>query len=82
MSKIIVENRSSLSDSQCLVVVGEVIEKGRISNNGKQYCYATRFTGPTSCVVVTDLNKCSDRFVVIDDKPITPGGGITNDEPA
>ena len=38
-----------------------------ISNNGKQYCYASVFRDPLTnreIFVYTDLNKASDRFVV------------------
>jgi hypothetical protein len=72
MGKIIIENRSkTLADEDALRLVMRVIDSGRISNNGKQYCYLTTFTyGVTKkkYAVSTDLNKKSDRFVVYDDK--------------
>ena len=60
--KIIVENRSNLDMIEALLYVQSVIEGGRISNQYKQFCYATRFE---SCVIYTDLNKKSDRFVIV-----------------
>lgn len=63
MSKVIIENRTSLSMLECLDRVRQVIEKGRISNNDKQYCYYTTFTDGIG--VSTDLNKSSDRFIVL-----------------
>ena len=68
MSKLIIENRTlGLSDFQCLAYVQKVIAQGRISNNSKQYCYLTAFE---KIIVVTDLNKKSDRFVVYEDKKL------------
>ena len=67
MSKMIIENRSHLSDAECLDLVKYTINKGRISNNEKQYCYASVFTyGESSVSLYTDLNKKSDRFVIED----------------
>ena len=62
MDKIIIENRTDKSMIEVLGYVAGVISQGRISNDGKQYCYATRFK--EGIMVVTDLNKRSDRFVV------------------
>ena len=67
MGKIIIENRSSVSDNVAISLVQRVITKGRVSNDGKQYCCATVFRNPeqdSEIVVYTDLNKKSDRFVV------------------
>ena len=61
-SKIIIENRTELSMIDILGYIAAVIELGRISNYGKQYCYATRFK--KGIMVYTDLNKRSDRFIV------------------
>lgn len=66
MSRIIIDNRSSLSDVDATLAVAKVIEQGRISNDNKQYCYLTTFTN--GLVVATDLNKKSDKFIVIDNK--------------
>ena len=64
MSKLIIENRSDLSDEIALKCIISVISEGRISNNDKQYCYASTFKlNGKVYVVVTDLNKKSDRFI-------------------
>ena len=63
--KLIIDNRSDLDMQNCLNVVGRVIADGRVSNNGKQYCYASSFTvGDDEYMIVTDVNKKSDRFVI------------------
>ena len=65
MSKMIIDNRSELDDNVALQLVKQVIEQGRISNYGKQYCYVTTFSvGDCVYAVATHLNKKSDRFVV------------------
>ena len=65
MNKIIIENRTEKPMIEILGYVATVMDQGRISNDGKQYCYITRFAG--DIMVVTDLNKKSDRFVVYKD---------------
>ena len=65
MQKIIIHNRSALDDEAALQAVLSVIRMGRISNNNKQYCYATTFAKVT---VWTKLNKHSDVFYVEDKK--------------
>ena len=72
MSKLIIENMSKATDQQALDCVMKVIDMGRISNDGKQYCYASTLeildiTGKIRVLVYTDLNKKSDRFIVVDD---------------
>lgn len=61
-TKIIIENRTCLSDVEALDRVKQVISKGRISKNGESYCHLTTFTDGTQ--VSAWLNKSSDRFVV------------------
>lgn len=69
MSKIIIDNRSKLSDSDALHYVIDVIREGRISCNGDQYCYLTSWNTVKGKIwVSTDLNKKSDRFVIVDEK--------------
>ncbi len=68
-SRIIIENRSRWSDEKALSYVSSVINKGRISNYGKQYCYYCVFGDPDGGIettVASFLNKKSDRFVVSD----------------
>lgn len=66
MSKFIIENRANLSDADAIDLISRVIADGRISNNNKQYCYATSFESKRlgKIMVWTDLNKKSDRFVI------------------
>ena len=69
MSKVIIDNRSIVSDDLAIRAVLRVMEHGRVSNDGKQYSYATTFDILDSPILVyTDLNKKSDRFVVMDNK--------------
>jgi len=65
VGKLIIENRSNLNDLIALEMVQGVIQRGRISNNDKQYCYVSVYDLDNgSYAVVTDLNKKSDRFVI------------------
>jgi hypothetical protein len=44
-------------------LVKRTIEMGRISNDGKQYCYLTSYEiDKQEYHLVTDLRKCSDVF--------------------
>ena len=43
MNKLIIDNRTELTDLEAITLVGKVINQGRISNNGKQYCYENEF---------------------------------------
>ena len=62
--KLIIKNNSDISDITVLTLIQEVIKNGRISNNGKQYCYLTSFDiDNQEYHIVTDLNKCSDVFI-------------------
>lgn len=63
MGKIIIENRTNIDDHEAIQMVASVIRAGRISNDGKQYSYATNFKS-FDASVYTDLNKKSDRFVI------------------
>ena len=67
MNKLIIENRTELTDLDAVRLVGKVIDTGRVSNDGKQYCYGTgvHFEGK-DYMIHTDLNKRSDRFVITD----------------
>ena len=65
MNKLIIDNRTELTDLEAVTLVSKVIGQGRISNDGKQYCYATiAKIGGVEYAVYTDLNKMSDRFVI------------------
>ena len=63
MGRIIVNNRSDLSDYEAMELVMMVLANGRISNDGKQYCYLTAFRSQ-KYHVVSDLRKKSDSFIV------------------
>ncbi len=64
MSKIIIHNKTDISDIKVLHYVQKVIEAGRDSNNGRQYCYLTWITieNQDYCIL-THLRKCSDVFI-------------------
>lgn len=62
MSKLIIDNQSNLSDDKALQYALTVIREGRISDNGRCYCYATRFIDGVEVYAVR--NKASDRFIV------------------
>lgn len=67
MNKLIIDNKTNLTDLDAINLVGRVIKQGRISNNNKQYCYGTGITvDDKDYMVWTDLNKKSDRFVIIE----------------
>lgn len=66
-NRIIIENRSSGTDLDCMDLVRAVMKKGKISNGGKQYCYYSSIAyGGRRYGVAANLNKRSDRFVVLD----------------
>jgi len=65
MNKLIIDNRTELSDINVVTLVGKVINQGRISNDNKQYCYGTGITiEDKEYMIWTYLNKKSDRFVI------------------
>lgn len=65
MNKLIIDNRTELTDFEAVTLVSRIIDRGRISNKGKQYCYGTRITiEDKEYMIWTDLNKKSDRFVI------------------
>ena len=69
MNKLIIDNRTDLSDFDALTLVINVVWDGRISNDGKQYCYLTSMPiNEKQYVVSTDLNKKSERFVIMEDR--------------
>ena len=70
MGKIIIDNRSDMTDLDAVDVVKNIVIAGRISNFRTQYCYLTvignyKGTGK-NYQVASFLNKKSDRFVIID----------------
>lgn len=77
MDKLIIENRAGIPWQDVLRQVAGVVRQGRISNDGKQYCYVSTFRTPAGTIVVASyLNEHSDRLVVYlegqQDKEQTP----------
>lgn len=66
MGKLIIDNRTDMSMGEVLEYIREVIHLGRISNDGKQYSYLTSFG--CNVVVVSGLNKKSDRLIILQEK--------------
>jgi len=62
METIIIRNNTDLSSEMVFSHVYSVIKQGRISNDGKAYCYLTRFD--TGVAVAAKRNKSSDTFVL------------------
>lgn len=64
MSKLIVEYSEGIRDvDEAMHYVLKVIDQGRISDDGKCYCYATTFEN--GVVVYAKRNKASDKFYVV-----------------
>ena len=65
MSRLIIDNRSSMPMETALEYIIGIIERGRISNNGKQYCYLTVLR---SCGTqfASGLTKTGDKFTIVD----------------
>ena len=70
MSKIIIHNRSSIPDADCAAFVSKVIAGGRISQDGRCYCFASRFkVGDDRCFVYAKRTSSqTDTFYVCDDQ--------------
>lgn len=65
MNKLIIDNKTDLTDFEAVTLVSKIINQSRISNEGKQYCYITRIAfKDEDYMVCTDLNKRSDRFII------------------
>ena len=69
MGKLIIRNEAEgLSDIDALQYVAAVMRQGRVSNNGKQYCYLSVYgcaDDPTKQIVVaTDKRLISDTFTI------------------
>jgi len=72
-NRVIVENRTlgEITDADAIRRVGLVIDKGRVSDNGKCYCHATAWND--DIVVYANRNKQSDKFYVTFEKQTTLG---------
>ena len=65
MAKIHIDIRDDIATEVALECVKMVIENGRISNKGKQYCYLTSFNvGDDEVMVNTRDYRKSDCFLV------------------
>lgn len=64
--KIHLDIRSNISPSLALECVKQVIKQGKISANGKSYCYATTLfdTNEGKICVVTRPYRKSDCFLI------------------
>lgn len=63
--RIHIDIRDSIEPEDALYYVMQVVERGRISKEGKQYCYLTEFyTKYGKIHVVTRDYRKSDCFVV------------------
>lgn len=60
--KFIIEFDDEINPVTACECVRKVVEMGKISNNGSQYCFVSTFT--SGIVVGTAKNKASHRFVV------------------
>ena len=71
MSRIIINNQSKiLEDQDAIRLVLKVMEGGRISKKGKQYCFLTVFSYGVSeeiYQVASDLTKTGDKFTIYDE---------------
>lgn len=67
MNRIIINNKTDLSDLQSINMVREVIAMGKISNDNMQYCYLTEIKfNKKHYQVSTDLRIRSDSFTIIE----------------
>lgn len=65
--RVIINNESHLCIQDALRAVQRVIRNGRISDNGKCYCYVTVFP-ELQVAVMAKLLKVGDSFKVVDSK--------------
>jgi hypothetical protein len=65
MNKLIIDNRTDLSDYDAVKLTQMVIQEGRISGDNDQYTYVSVITHKNvDYKVITDLNPKSDRFII------------------
>lgn len=67
-TKLIIDNRTNMPTQDVMPYVREVLQAGRISNDGKQYCYATVWP---DIVITSHLNQKSDRLIITYNKENT-----------
>jgi hypothetical protein len=67
-NRIIINNFTDIPDYEALVIVSKIIERGKISNDGKRYCYGARFTySNNKGCVFCDENKQGYTFTIEND---------------
>ena len=65
MEKLIINNQSDLSMIDVMRLISEIISWGRISKEGKQYCYVTsNIINKAEYHIISDVNKKSDKFTI------------------
>ena len=65
MNKMIIDNKTNLKLKDIFTLIHSVVSTGRISNDGKQYCYLTVFEHDKKEIhIASDLNKKSDKFTI------------------
>ena len=71
MGKLIIDNRTNLPDPDVFKYVAEIVDKGRQPPDFTRYQHVTNFHLPHigSIKVVTDINDCSDRFLITEETP-------------
>lgn len=73
MSRIIIDNISDREDAFALMLVRNVLLKGKICNDGKQHTYISVFTaGDKDFVIESHLNRKSERFLVYNETITNP----------
>jgi len=63
--EFIIENHTNISDYVVMKRITKIIDMGLLSNNGKQYCYATRFAG---CFIEMIKKKYGYKILILEDK--------------
>ncbi len=66
MSRVIIQNDSKQSDYNALRAVLDVVVDGRLSDNGKCYCYITTFPKRELLVAADVTRTGTDKFIVQD----------------
>lgn len=66
MSRIIINNKTSASDLDALWLVLSVVKKGRISGDGKHYCYCS--VSQKYVVLATQGKSGTETFTLLDEK--------------
>ena len=64
MNKLIIENKTDLPWLDVLAYVASVVNMGRISNDGKQYCYVSTFKTPAGTVAFSPGRRLSHRIPI------------------